>query len=146
LFPLPRTWVVTPHSGELARIVKKEVAQLEADRFAAALHGSEITGCHVLFKGFRSVVAHEKRCMVINAGNSALAKAGTGDVLTGMIGGFLAQGLEPLQATATGAYIHGRLADEWVRVGHDRRTLLASDLREHLPQLIGRIAGGTLVL
>jgi NAD(P)H-hydrate epimerase len=146
LFPLPRTWVVTPHSGELARIVKKEVAQLEADRFAAALHGSEMTGCHVLFKGFRSVVAHEKRCMVINAGNSALAKAGTGDVLTGMIGGFLAQGLEPLQATATGAYIHGRMADEWVRLGHDRRTLLASDLREHLPQLIGRIAGGTLVL
>ncbi|MCB0383881.1 MAG: NAD(P)H-hydrate dehydratase [Bdellovibrionales bacterium] len=146
LFPLPGSWVLTPHAGELSRILKKDVAELEINRFQAALEGSERTGCHVLLKGFRSVVANEGRCMVINSGNSALAKAGTGDVLTGMIGGFMAQGLEPLQATATAAYIHGRLADEWVRVGHDRRTLMASDLRDHLPSLIGRIAGGTLVL
>ncbi|MCB0364543.1 MAG: NAD(P)H-hydrate dehydratase [Bdellovibrionaceae bacterium] len=146
LFPLPCNWVLTPHMGELARILKKDVVQLENNRFQSALEGSETAGCHVLLKGFRSVVANDGRCMVINAGNSALAKAGTGDVLTGMIGGFMAQGLEPLQATATAAYIHGRLADEWVRIGHDRRTLMASDLRDHLPSLIGRIAGGTLVL
>lgn len=146
LFPLPRNWVLTPHAGELSRILKRDVVDLEENRFAAALEGSEHAGCHVLLKGYRSVLANKGRCMVINSGNSALAKAGTGDVLTGMVGGFLAQGLETLQATATAAYIHGRMADEWVRIGHDRRTLMASDLRDHLPNLIGRIAGGTMVL
>jgi NAD(P)H-hydrate repair Nnr-like enzyme with NAD(P)H-hydrate dehydratase domain len=59
-----------------------------------------------------------------------------------MIGGLLAQGLDPVQATATAAYIHGRIADEWVRMGHDKRSLLASDLKDHLPQLISGISGG----
>lgn len=146
LFPLPRHWVLTPHAGELARVIGLDATTIGENRFRAALLGSEISGCHVLLKGFRSILAHEGRCMVINSGNSALAKAGTGDVLTGMIGSFMAQGLEPLQASATAAYIHGRIADEWVRVGHDRRTLMASDLKDHLPNLLGRISGGTLVL
>ena len=83
--------------------------------------------------------------MVIHSGNSALAKAGTGDVLTGMIGALLAQGLETLQATATAAYIHGRLSDEWVRSGHSKNSLMASDLKDHLPQLLSRLVQGTLV-
>lgn len=144
LFPLPESWVLTPHSGELARILKMEARAIDADRFSAAQKAFEVTGCHVLLKGFRSVLAFEGRCMVILAGNSALAKAGTGDVLTGMIGGLLAQGLPTLQATATAAYIHGRIADEWVRVGNDKRTMTAGDLRDHLPNLMGRLAGGAL--
>lgn len=146
LFPLPSQWVLTPHAGELGRIIKKEAQAIAIDRFESALEAAKICGCHVLLKGFRSILAHESRCMVITSGNSALAKAGTGDVLTGMIGSFLAQGLETLQATATAAYIHGRIADEWVRVGNDRRTLMASDLKDHLPLLLGRIAGRGLVL
>ena len=57
-----------------------------------------------------------------------------------MIGGLLAQGLETVQATATAAYIHGRLADEWVRAGRDKRTLNASDLKDSLGQLIAQVA------
>jgi NAD(P)H-hydrate epimerase len=98
----------------------------------------------VVYKGFRTVLAFKDRCMVINSGNSALAKAGTGDVLTGMIGSMLAQGLETLQGTATAVYVHGRLADEWVRTGNDKSTLVASDLTHYLPQLISRLSGGTL--
>lgn len=145
LFPLPSTWIITPHAGELARVLKIPSHEIDRDRFKAARKASELVKCHVLLKGFRSVLAFEERLMVIQSGNSALAKAGTGDVLTGMIGGLLAQGLEPLQATATAAYIHGRLADEWVRLGHDRNTLLASDLKDNLGQLMGRISGGTLL-
>lgn len=145
LFPLPETWVITPHAGELSRVLKQAAHEIDKDRFQAALKAARECGCHVLLKGFRSVLAYEERCMVIQSGNSALAKAGTGDVLTGMIGGLMAQGLETLQATAVAAYIHGRLADEWVRTGHDRNTLMASDLKEHLGQLLGRISGGTLL-
>ncbi|MGE0764071.1 MAG: NAD(P)H-hydrate dehydratase [Bdellovibrionales bacterium] len=145
LFPLPKHWLLTPHMAELARVLKMEVRDLERDRFAAALKGAEASGCHVLLKGYRSVLAFEQRCMVIHAGNSALAKAGTGDVLTGMIGALLAQGMDTLQGAATAAYIHGRMADEWVRLGNDRRALSASDIREHLPQLLTRIAGGAIL-
>lgn len=142
LFPLPPTWILTPHSGELSRILKIQSADIERDRFAAAFAAHEATGCHVLLKGFRSLIAYQNRCVVIQSGNSALAKAGTGDVLTGMIGGLLAQGKDIPQGTATAAYLHGRLAEEWVRNGMDKATLTSSDLSNLLPQVIQRIRSG----
>lgn len=142
LFPLPRHWVVTPHAGELSRILQKSALEIESDRFHAVLKACEKTGCHVLLKGFRSLVAVQERCMVIHSGNSALAKAGTGDVLSGMIGALLAQGLETLPAAAAAAYLHGRLADEWLRDGKDKISLTASDLKEILPQVISRLRSG----
>ncbi|MCM2280936.1 MAG: NAD(P)H-hydrate dehydratase [Bdellovibrionaceae bacterium] len=145
LFPLPESWILTPHAGELARILNVDAQTIEKDRYAHALQASRYTGCHVLLKGFRSVLAHRNRCLVIMAGNSALAKAGTGDVLSGMIASLLAQKVEPVQAAATAAYIHGRMADEWVRSGKDKRALTASDLREQLPVLMARLAGGALL-
>lgn len=146
LFPLPSHWVITPHSGELARVLKVDVQDIERDRFRAAFEGYAKAQCHVLLKGYRSLIAFEKRCMIIHAGNSALAKAGTGDVLTGMIGGLLAQGLDTTQATATAAYLHGRLADEWLRSGNDKAALTASDLKSLLPQVISRLRlGGSLI-
>lgn len=145
LFPLPSSWVLTPHSGELSPIIQTEAREIDRNKFASALEGARICGCHVLLKGFRSILAYEKRSMIINSGNAALAKAGSGDILTGMIGALIAQGFEPLQATATAAYIHGRMADEWIRMGNDKNTLMASDLKDHLPSLLGRISEGTLV-
>jgi NAD(P)H-hydrate epimerase len=145
LFPLPENWVITPHAGELSRILKIGAADIEKDRFAAAFAAYEKTKCHVLLKGYRSLIAFGQRCMVIHAGNAALAKAGTGDVLTGMIGGLLAQGLDSTQAASTAAYLHGRLADEWIRSGNDKAAMTASDLRTLLPQVVSRLRlGGSL--
>ncbi len=145
LFPLPANWVITPHAGELSRILKVHAQDIERDRFKAAFAAFEKTKCHVLLKGFRSLVAYENRCLVVHAGNSALAKAGTGDVLTGMIGGLLAQGMDTPQAAATAAYLHGRLADEWIRSGQDKSSLTASDLKALLPQVVSRLRlGGNL--
>lgn len=145
LFPLPGNWVITPHAGELSRILKIHSQDIERDRFKAAFAGYEKTKCHVLLKGYRSLIAYANRCLVVNAGNSALAKAGTGDVLTGMIGGLLAQGMDTPQAAATAAYLHGRLADEWVRNGQDKSSLTASDLKALLPQVVSRLRlGGNL--
>lgn len=145
LFPLPESWVLTPHAGELSRILDVPAREIEADRFYYAKQAAEKTGCHVLLKGFRSVLAYKERSMVILAGNSALAKAGTGDVLTGLIGSFLAQGLPTLQATASAAFIHGKVADEWVRTGKSRSALCAHDLKDHLPDLLGRLSGGAFL-
>jgi ADP-dependent NAD(P)H-hydrate dehydratase len=145
LFPLPANWVITPHTGELSRILKANSQDIEKDRFRATFEAYDKVKCHVLHKGYRSLIAFEKRCMIIHAGNSALAKAGTGDVLTGMIGGFLAQGLDTLQASATAAYLHGRLADEWIRAGQDKSSMTASDLTTLLPQVVSRLRlGGSM--
>jgi NAD(P)H-hydrate repair Nnr-like enzyme with NAD(P)H-hydrate dehydratase domain len=62
-----------------------------------------------------------------------------------MIGGLLAQGMDTLQASATASYLHGRLADEWIRSGQDKSSLTASDLKSLLPQVVSRLRmGGTL--
>ena len=144
IWPIPESWVLTPHTGELSRILNIDSKTIEADRIRYAREAAEKLGCHVLLKGFRTVLASgsgssKGRAWIILSGNSALAKAGTGDVLTGMITGLLAQGLDPLPAAATAAYLHGRLANEWVRSGLDRRSLQASDLREFLPALLQRL-------
>ena len=144
IFPLPATWVITPHAGELSRIIGWSAKEIEANRFEAALEAARVTGCHVLLKGYRSVMAYQQRCMVINAGNSALAKAGTGDVLSGMIGALMAQGLDTLQAAATGAFLHGKMADDWLRRGLNQNTLLASDIQEELPALLSRISSSVV--
>jgi hydroxyethylthiazole kinase-like uncharacterized protein yjeF len=138
---LPAEWILTPHAGELARLLKCSAEEIESDRFRAARDAAERFGCHVLLKGFRSVVAEPggERASVILSGNSALAKAGTGDVLTGMITGLLAQGVKSMAAAMTGAYIHGRMADEWVRAGNSKRALTATDLRDILPGLLVRL-------
>ena len=144
MFPLPESWVVTPHAGELSKIIGLDSMEIEADRFEAAKRGTAVTGCHVLLKGYRSILAYKGRCLVINSGNSSLAKAGTGDVLAGMIGALMAQGLDTVQATATAAYVHGRLADEWLRKGNDRNALMASDIYNDLPGLLSRVASSVV--
>ena len=134
---LPPTWILTPHSGELARLLKVSVEEIERDRFHFASMAAQKFGCLVLLKGFRTVLAtHENRFAVITSGNAALAKAGTGDVLSGFIGGLLAQGVGSLQAAGTGAYFHGRIADEWLRTGKDIKSLMPRDLLAMAPECL----------
>ena len=137
---LPASWILTPHAGELQRLIDVPSKTIESDRFHYAREAAMSYGCHVLLKGFRTVVSNGEKNWVVTSGNAALAKAGTGDVLTGMIVSLAAQGLPALQAATTAAYVHGRMADEWVRAGSSRGSLTASDLREILPQLLARLA------
>jgi ADP-dependent NAD(P)H-hydrate dehydratase len=139
IWPLPESWVLTPHAGELSRILPLTAAQIEADRLKAVADASQVTGAQVLLKGFRSVLRSGQKSYLINSGNVALAKAGTGDVLTGFISSLMAQGLPSAQAAVLGAYLHGRIADRWVGRGHSSRTLLASDLPNLLPKLMNQV-------
>jgi hydroxyethylthiazole kinase-like uncharacterized protein yjeF len=123
--------VLTPHAGEFARLAGDKPG---GDRVGATRDLARRTGATVLLKGSTTVVADpDGQVMISTAGDSRLATAGTGDVLTGVIGAFLAQGMAPIQAAAGAAYVHGAAA----RLGW-RRGLVAGDLLDLLPVVLNR--------
>jgi len=117
--------VLTPHPLEAARLLGLGAAQVQANRLEAAQALSERYACTVALKGSGTIVSAPGRNSGVNpTGNAALATAGTGDVLAGMIGANLAQGLEAFEATCQAVYRHGELADTW----HGNAPLTASKL------------------
>lgn len=117
----PGTTVLTPHDGEYQRITGKSVG---ANRILAAQRLAAATGAVVLLKGATTVIAdHEGRTELVRHGDERLATAGSGDVLSGIIGALIAQGLAPFEAASTGAYLHA----ECVTFG-PTHGLIASDL------------------
>jgi NAD(P)H-hydrate epimerase len=106
--------VLTPHPGEMARLLATEVATVEANRPAAAAQVAQSRGCTVVLKGAQTVIADADGAMaqLVGEGRSALAHGGTGDVLAGLIGGLLAQGLSGPHAARLGVLAHALAADE----------------------------------
>jgi ADP-dependent NAD(P)H-hydrate dehydratase / NAD(P)H-hydrate epimerase len=130
----PGSVVLTPHDGEFARL---SGAPPGADRCAAARDLAARTGAVVVLKGPTTVVAApDGRVRLSTAGDQRLATAGTGDVLAGTIGALLARGADPLEAAASGAWIHGTAALEGPPEG-----LVASDLVAAIPTVIARLRG-----
>jgi ADP-dependent NAD(P)H-hydrate dehydratase / NAD(P)H-hydrate epimerase len=122
--------VLTPHAGELARLLGTESAWVDAHRLAAARKAAERYGAVVLLKGPDTIIASPDGGVVVSDhGSAALATAGTGDVLTGIVASFLAKGLEPVEAAAAGAVAHGRAA----ALAPHRAGLVASDLLDAIP-------------
>ncbi len=104
--------VITPHPGEMARLCGVRTKQVQDDRIGTSTRFSEKYGCYVVLKGARTVVTTPGGEVFINpTGNSAMATAGTGDVLTGIIGGLAAQGYDCLQSCLLGVFLHGHAAD-----------------------------------
>lgn len=100
--------ILTPHPGEMARLMQVETADIQKDRIGSARKLAMETRAIVVLKGYRTIVAHpDGRIWILLTGGQALASAGTGDVLTGMITGFLSQRLKPLEAALAGVYLHG---------------------------------------
>jgi ADP-dependent NAD(P)H-hydrate dehydratase / NAD(P)H-hydrate epimerase len=130
--------ILTPHPGELARLLGTTTEAVESDRLAAVREASTRSRAVVLLKGAHTLVATDDGRVAVNpTGNSALATAGAGDVLSGVTGA-LACTLEPWPAACAAAYLHGLAADEWRAAGADRG-LLASEIADRLPQLIGAL-------
>jgi NAD(P)H-hydrate epimerase len=129
-------WILTPHSGEAARLLKMTPAQVEADRFAAVEDLALRFGGVALLKGAGSLIASKAdgQVALCTAGNPGMASGGMGDMLTGVIAALLAQGLSPFAAAKAGAYLHGRAGDLAARAGGERG-LLATDLLPFLRQL-----------
>ena len=132
--------VLTPHPGEMKRLLKGFDLQhlMEEDRPAQALGLAEKTNSVVVLKGNRTVIAARGRPLSVNStGSPALATAGTGDVLSGMIGAFIAQGLNPFDASVCAVFIHG-LAGENGKLG--MRGLTADDLIGFIPETMKKIS------
>lgn len=131
-----RSTVITPHPLEFSRISGLSVAEIQRDRIGAARRFAAEFHVTVLLKGAYTVVsdsAGDEVC-VNTTGNAALAKGGSGDVLTGIIAAMLAQGLSPYEAAGAGAYCHGYAADLLCKTMHPA-TILASDIINVLPEV-----------
>ncbi|MDI6711082.1 MAG: NAD(P)H-hydrate dehydratase [Bacillota bacterium] len=127
--------ILTPHPGEMARLVGRPAGEVQADRTGTATRGAAEWNAVVVLKGARTVIAGPDGTTYLNpTGNPGMASGGMGDVLTGIIAGLLAQGLDPLRAAAAGVYLHGRAGDLAVAArGGEPRGLLAGDLLAALP-------------
>ena len=131
--------VLTPHPGEMSRLCGREIREIKAQPVEVAREFAARTGAVVLLKGPPTVTAEPGGRTVINpTGTAALAKAGSGDVLTGIIAGLLAQGVQPFEAAFVGAYLHG-LAGEIAESDSGPYSVMAFDLVAALPQAIEKL-------
>ncbi len=125
--------VLTPHPGELARLMGSTVAEVEEDRLAAASEAASRTGCVVVLKGAHTVIAGpEGRIGINTSGHPGMATAGSGDVLTGCVSTFLAQGLVPFEAACCAVYLHGKAGELAAHMGGEVG-MLAGDIVSCLP-------------
>lgn len=125
--------ILTPHLKEMSRLIRQEVPVIASHMADAVLERG--SGCTIVLKDARTLVSDGADLYINTTGNHALAKGGSGDVLSGMIGGFLAQGMKPLEAASLAVCLHGMTADDYVR-DRGSRSMLASDILEEIPRVM----------
>jgi NAD(P)H-hydrate epimerase len=129
--------VLTPHAGELGRLLGIPHEEVENDRFGAVARAVELTSAIVLLKGRFSIIGAPGALPLVNpTGGPVLATGGSGDVLSGIIAA-LACELAPRTAAFVGAYLHGAAGDAWAKVHGSDRGLLAHELADELPRTLG---------
>ena len=128
--------VLTPHEGEAARLFHTEASNIRQARQESAEVLAKVFHASVLLKGLSTVVAREGEESFVNStGNAGLARAGSGDVLTGIIGSLMAQGMKGFYAAACGAFLHGLAGDRGCeKIG--LRSLLPTDVIELIPEVL----------
>lgn len=137
---LPRLSVLTPHPGEMAALTGLSKEEIQSDRLGTARKFAAQWGHVVLLKGaFTVVAAPDGKAVIEPFATPALAKAGSGDVLSGLIGGLLAQGVPPFEAAVAGAFIHGRAAEIATETLGTTVSIVASDLLNAIPKAIARL-------
>ena len=132
--------ILTPHPGEMARLIAKDTTAVNADRIAVARSFATTHRCHVVLKGARTVIATADGKVFINpTGNPGMASGGMGDVLAGIIAALLGQGLSAEDAIKLGVYLHGYVGD---RVAESKGPigLIASDIVDGLPNGLADLA------
>ncbi|MEA4926088.1 MAG: NAD(P)H-hydrate dehydratase [Syntrophomonadaceae bacterium] len=128
--------VITPHPGEMSRLTGLPVADIQSNRLGIARQYAVDWGITVVLKGNKTVVASPTGEVFVNtSGNPGMATAGSGDVLSGIIAGLIAQGLKPRQAAVAGVYIHGCSGDKAAEL-RGQRGLIAGDLIDQLPAVL----------
>jgi hydroxyethylthiazole kinase-like uncharacterized protein yjeF len=132
--------IITPHPGEMSRLIKKSVEYIQKNRVSVAKEAAQHFGCMVVLKGYKTVVADPSGKAFTNpTGNPGMASGGVGDVLTGMIAGFIAQRIGPWDASLLAVYLHG-LAGDLAAKEKGEYGMIASDLVEKIPYALQRIS------
>jgi NAD(P)H-hydrate epimerase len=125
--------VLTPHPGEMARLIGSDTAAVNRDRIGVARTFARNHHCHVVLKGARTVIATQEGKVYVNpTGNAGMATGGMGDVAAGILAGLLAQGFGVEDAMKLGVYLHGFVGDR-VAEGKGEMGMIASDIVEGLP-------------
>ncbi len=132
--------VLTPHTGELGKLLGIPAGEVAARRLMHARAAAEKSGAVVVLKGSGTIITDGEETLVNPTGNPGLATAGAGDVLTGLVAALVAKGLEPLLAAAAGAYLHGAAAD-LAAEDLEQDNLIASDLIDYLPLAVADLRG-----
>jgi NAD(P)H-hydrate epimerase len=131
-----RSLILTPHPGEMARLINSTAKEVQEDRIGVSRKFSQSNHVHLVLKGFRTLIATPKGEVFINpTGNPGMASGGTGDVLTGMIGGLICQGFDILTSLQISVYLHG-LAGDNVAQEMGEKSLVATDIIERIPALL----------
>ncbi len=129
-------WILTPHPGEAARLLKTSSEEIQRDRIAAVKKLQQTFGGWVVLKGAGSLIAGPNEMAICEAGNPGMASGGMGDVLSGVLGGLLGQGI-PLEITAKlGVLIHALAGDMAAKEGE--RGMIASDLMPYLRKIVNK--------
>jgi len=137
---LPKPAVLTPHPGEMAALTRLSKDEIQADRLGVARKFAAQWGHVVLLKGaFTVIAAPDGKAVIEPFATPALAKAGSGDVLSGLIGGLLAQGVPPFEAAMAGAFIHGRAAEIAAETLGTTVSVVASDLLNAVARAIATL-------
>lgn len=129
--------IVTPHPGEMARLIGESVSFVQSNRIKVSLDFSREYRVITVLKGARTIIASPDQKVYINpTGNPSMATGGMGDVLSGLIGGLIARGITPLSACILGVYIHGLAGD---RISREKERVLAQEVADEIPRLLRSI-------
>ncbi len=131
-------WIITPHPGEASRLLGQATTAIQADRFAAVRALQEKFGGVAVLKGAGSLVCGDQSLQLCSDGNPGMASGGMGDVLSGILGGLLAQGHDLTVAAALGVCVHAAAADRAAQAGE--RGMMATDLLAHIRSLVNPAA------
>jgi NAD(P)H-hydrate epimerase len=133
-----RSLILTPHPGEMAKLIGSTPREVQEDRIGISRNFSQSRHVHLVLKGHRTLIATPKGEIFINpSGNPGMASGGTGDVLTGMIGGLICQGFDILPSLQMSVYLHGLAGDE-IALEKGEKSLIATDLIQKIPALLER--------
>jgi NAD(P)H-hydrate epimerase len=134
-----RTTILTPHPGELARLMGKSTREIQHDRVASARTAARESGCVVVLKGHQTLIAEPDGHVAVNdTGNPAMASGGMGDVLTGVLAAFIGQGMDPYESACAAVYLHGYAAD-LLRDEKSDTGIRAMEVADKIPEAIQRV-------
>jgi len=132
-----KTLILTPHLGEFSRLIGLDVSKIKKKRKELVKKFALRYNLTLVLKGSRTLVSDGRRTFENNTGNPGMATAGAGDVLSGIIAGLLAQGVDQFESAKAGVYLHGLAADKAVK-DKTENCLIASDIIEYLPEAVKR--------